>query len=205
MKPLCLGFTVVMKPVFSNCTCELCILRAAVMHGKLMRDVFYSSRTCSLPSNHRLQKSTYECWHSFLKGPQDILSLQYNGKNKRKRELQHSWDHIPTIEGINKERLCLHASPMPPISEYSFSQVVLWWLGPWPDYPRSQGSGERTVVGLKIDWTTQGAGLPRDHYICLYQWNLNKNISSCVHACFARKDTRYIHDIHHQNFEFRAQ
>jgi hypothetical protein len=81
---LYLGFTVVMKPVFGNCTCELCILRAAVMHGKLMHDVFYSSRTSSLPSNHTLQKSTYECWHSFLKGPQDIVSLQYNGKIKER-------------------------------------------------------------------------------------------------------------------------
>jgi hypothetical protein len=70
--------------------------------------------------------------------------------------------------------------------------------------PDHKGQG-RGLVGLKIDWTTQGAGLPRDHYICLYQWNLNKNISSCVHACFARKDTRYIDDIYHQNFEFRAE
>jgi len=54
------------------------------MHGNFMHDMFYSSRTSSLSSHHRLQKTTYERWHSFLKGPQDILSLQYNGKIKER-------------------------------------------------------------------------------------------------------------------------
>lgn len=84
-------FNSVLKPVFSNSACELCICRAVVMRGKFMHDVFYSFMTSSLPSNHRLQHmasitiSTYERWHSFLTYPQNILLLQYNDEIKEGR------------------------------------------------------------------------------------------------------------------------